>query len=129
MASEKDRRSVPRRQIASDVEMELPVNPDRSECRSAKGTATDISLLGIRVRTHDLSRDECHDLVRSPFNSRVLVKGIIPGGRLESVARVFWARYHDGHASAEAYSELGLSFRDLDPAQKTALLRFLSEGN
>jgi len=107
--SEKDRRSVDRR----DIHVELGI---QSDTNFYTGFARDISAGGLFVATYDLPR----------IGTAVNVNFRLPGGPLLSLHGVVrWVREPD-EGDSDVTPGMGISLEHLEPREKAAINAYLS---
>lgn len=76
--------------------------------------ATEISQLGLRVKTPLLSRQQTDRLHKGPSWVKLVLQSPKTGEEVVIKTRPFWARYYPETATERAFTELGFSLKDLD---------------
>lgn len=106
------------------VELELEIDLLKFEetftPRTVHGTLLSITPNSARVRTKDLTPDECDDIADQQCIARLLVDG---GGEemIPIKGLLFWVRHIRERESDPGYADLGFSLRNIGPDEMKAI--------
>ncbi len=83
--------------------------------------ATEVSALGLRVKTPLIGQDMAERLHKGPAWVKFELEAPGTGERLTVRARPFWAKYYPEKANERAYTELGFSIKDMGEEERIQL--------
>ncbi len=83
--------------------------------------ATEVSQLGLRVKTPLISKDLAERLHKGPAWVKLELESPRNGQKLTIKTRPFWAKYYPEGVNERAYAELGFSLKDLAEEDRIGL--------
>lgn len=112
--SPKDTRGFERYAIRVKLELMILMPEDTFQPIQIMAIATEVSRLGLRVKTPLLSRELTERLHKGPAWVKLVLQSPKTGEEVVIKTRPFWARYYGETATERAFTELGFSLKDLD---------------
>lgn len=112
--SSKEARGLERFTIRVKLELMILMPEDTFQPIQIMAVATEISQLGLRVKTPLLSRQQADRLHKGPAWVKLVLQSPKTGEEVVIKTRPFWARYYGETSKERAFTELGFSLKDLD---------------
>lgn len=121
MDSNFDRRQAKRLPISATALMAVIIPDQTFTPNNLRAVATDISLTGLKVRSHQMSKDDYLRLIRGINFAKVQVDLPYLEEPLELKGKVVWVEYRDRTETESACCLMGIAFDKLPPATHARL--------
>ena len=110
-----DRRVAKRLSISATALMAIVIPDQTFTPNNLRAVATDISLTGLKVKSHQMTKDDYLKLIRGVNFAKVQVDLPYLEDPLELKGKVVWVEYHDRTESEAPCCLMGIAFDKLLP--------------
>ncbi|MCB2155714.1 hypothetical protein KQI84_12580 [bacterium] len=119
-----------RHDITTEVMLNI-INPEETFTpKFVNAELQEISEKAIRLRTHELDKDECESLLKTRYLAKITLGASFLPKPLSLKADIFWAKYVPATATTPHSSDLGFNLRapeEMDRIALRLLIRTLDE--